>query len=264
MKSLVKLLTVAMGFVAALVILQIPCKASAATTHTIRWDVGTGAWYISPDGKNWSGYYDGIKDFQDGDSIVFDDCGTGNTVEAHVTVRVAEVASVNTTIGKVFASSVDHGYACNTATLIVNCDAAKITAYPASIVQVNGNVGQMVCDYGGDRKTCGQFRMGVTGTVGSMNVYIDADPWNQTTVYNITGSKIEFNYENTFKTDAKYYSLTPTGNQGTTTQATPNGNQLDAVPKTGVKFNGMYLIMFAFSGLFLVGAVTSNILIDKK
>ena len=253
MKKIFSSLIVILGTAMAFLCLSKPMYAEAATKFKVTWDVGSNDWYVSDDdGKNWYSKDHVETHFAAGDIIVVDGVNASTGVlMLNIPAQIGEVAAAGNSTVNITAPGADTAYAVTGSTLIINGNVKKLIANHGAVNQVNGDVGTLQCDY----KAGENIKVGVTGTVGSANVYLPSNLGSQVTVYNIAAGKLRFNTNDSLGTEPEYYSLTPTGNTG---NADGTGNQLDSVPKTGMF--PLSVVMFALS----IISGTAGVIAAKK
>lgn len=245
MKKLKKMLSMLM--VAAICVLLpnsnlLTASAAEPVTYCVKYLANDGQWRYM-EGSSWTegGYhrelyylYEAIKD---GDSIVIDGANPGFVLE--VPVRLKNVTLLHGAAAVVTASSIDECYILRDSVGAINGNVTTAYVYDNGTCTFNNNVGTLTIlnDSFLVNDTLLHGTVTVNGTVdhliGKDNIQLHYEH------YNFAAGKLVIT-NGDVKTDAAYYSNTPSGTsstQTTTTQSTPSstdsGDEYDDVPKTG-------------------------------
>ncbi len=253
MKTVRKTIALVTALACVFGLLWAPVRAEAAESKTwyVVYDEGNDRWAASSDNKaSWSDT--SLSSFADGDNLVIDGGGFGKSITLTTDKSIGELAFTGTGACIVYAKKVNHMYAVNGATGIVNADVVNADAYPGNVLQINGNVGTFTGHYEDGKVTA----FAVTGTVDKAQV-LSSYMWpnSEAVIYNVAAGKLMTNSAGNVIIEEQYYSTTATASI-VTADSKAQGKTLDKVPATGEDFDfSKALIFFMLAGVFAVGAV---------
>lgn len=266
MKTLKKLITVALCMALSLSVLVLPSKAEASERTTYLVHADGGKWYYmkSTDANNWADASGLNNAMVDGDAVVID--GVGNDAAdltvctLDITKRIGELAIAGGATGIVNAAGgVDLYYVTGGATGVVNGNVAKATASNQGILQVNGNVQELEVSYPVSyQSTDNDPKFAVQGKVNKATVKVNSECGIQT-VYDIANNKaVSDKFGIIWLSDGEYSKETTASvnvAEANTTTAKTQDKELDDVPKTGSAGMATSLAFFAMAAILAVSAV---------
>ena len=246
MKKLIGIIGSVLGAALIFGMLSAPMNVKAATSYKVTWDGGD--WFTSDDGgKTWYSKDFIESHFAEGDVVVIDgQSSSSGILMLNLPARVGELAVIGGAVANVTAPGAGTVYATTGGnTLIFNGDVDTLNANYGAVNQINGNVKNVNVAY----KEGSVVGVGITGTVGSANVLIAPDKWNQVMASNFAAGTFSIGDDNFLKTDPANYTLVgsaPAANSNSSSSGSSNsGAALDKVPKTGRSYNGVFIISAA-------------------
>lgn len=254
MKSIKALGMLVFAFIAAVILL--PMKAEAAgTDYYIYWDTDGDRYTYTVNGNKPDHYelYYMYLDIKDGDTL---GVNTNNATEG-LTVELggkhlAEIGCVGP-FSSINCAYVDNFYVCADSAAVLNGSCYNATAYPGTVLQVNGDATNVYVKEQGERYGAATH---VTGTV-YMAECKRPGGGNIVTSYNFKKDKYDTDASGELTTWYWNYSTEPDGVPAPAAPGTPKKTakkgELDDVPKTGMS-DALSLILLIAGGIFGVGA----------
>lgn len=221
-------------------------SAEGPTTHLVIYDkdskqwscrVGGSSWDDSKPAEHWETYYLENQTFKDGDILVIegnpnDDAGLSLDMGNH---RISNLTiKSDTTVIPIIAGSIDECYILNHSTASITGSITNAYVYDESAVTFCSDVANLNI-IGTEVEV--HASVGCQGTVG--HLIAKDDTWVRYECYNIAKGRLDVE-KGDLKTDAAYYSTTPSASAPAAPQSTPQApaasnasNDYDKVPKTG-------------------------------
>lgn len=265
MKHVKRVLAALLSTLMVVCLAQIPALSAHAedpTVWTVTYNSTDGKWYAaSPRLGYWTGADIINSNGRDGDHIVFDAVNNVLPIqEFSFAFNFGDVVATNGAFISLTCSSANKVYVAGTgSTLIVSAPQVNnLEVYPGQVIQVIGNVTNVLAHYGYD----GTYpRFGVTGTVARANVNHNGNNESANTpIFGLAAGLCTSNDTGVVSLNASQYSLTPVASPvGSTpaaaTQKPATGKTLDAVPKTGSNGVQESVVFFMLAAVFAIGAL---------
>lgn len=229
-------------------------SAAEPTTYYLKyvdnndeWRFQLESWKDDGTGRELYYMYESIKD---GDAVVIDSNGYGETATLEFSKRLGNLTVVRDSKATISAPGIDLCFVLEGSSLAVTGDVKEATLYDRVNVSFHSNVGTLtlIDSYGQANGTTN-----VGGTVshalrktGTEYIYYD--------VYNVAQGKLVIE-DGELMTDSAHYSTTPSAtpnsNTQTSTSQSTSSNEYDEVPKTGESNAVVWL--FGIAGICLLG-----------
>lgn len=238
-------------------IILVPAKAEAAgTEYYIYWDTDADryTYLINGNKPDHHELYYMYLDIKDGDTLGVNTNNATESINVEIgNKHLAEIGCVGP-FCTINCSYVDNFYVCADSAAVLNGSCYSATAYPGTVLQVNGDAVNVYVKEQGERYGAATH---VSGTV-YMAECKRAGGGGIVTSYNFKKDKYDTDASGELTTGYWYYSTEPNGTPQPApgTAATPKKvakGELDDVPKTGMS-DALSLILLAAGGVFGIGA----------
>lgn len=222
-------------------------SAEGPTTHLVIYDVDSKQWSCRVGGSNWDDsepaehwetYYLENQTFKDGDILVIEGSPDDDAAVLNLNLGNHHISNLtikpNTNVIPIIAGTIDECYILDDSTASITGYIINAYVYDDASVTFCSDVANLNIR---DSKANVHATVGCQGTVGHLIAKDDADVIYE--YYNIAKGRL--NVENgDLKTDAAYYSTTPSASAPAAPQSAPQApaasnasNDYDKVPKTG-------------------------------
>lgn len=262
MKRLSKILAAVLCAAVVVGTLLVPTKAQAeeSTTFLVHYQDG---WWVQVKDGSWVSLNSINSHLKDGDKILIEETSYTPGTQAIIKTdkKISEFAVKGNVVG-VLHANVDHAYAVSGGTLIVNGRAEKVSAFPGTVNQINGDAGYVEASYADDVAT----RFAVTGKVDHFKGRISNGTVSPEEVYDIPAGKCVSTGDASFVwLEGATLKTTPsaTTQAVATAPAANSKKELDDVPKTGLTTSGTVICLsiaaaFAFCAVLVSGKKTEE------
>lgn len=214
-------------------------SAAEPVTYQVKYVDSEGEWRFqigewTEDGEHRELYYM-YNDFKDGDIVVVDSCGKTNADPITLSKHVANLTVINDSQAVVSAPSYGEVFVLLNSRAAITGDVNNAYIYDNAGATFHSNVNKLTMI---DTQAQSTGDATVAGTVGQALRQTDTGHiYFQ--IYNVAAGKLNIEW-GSLKTDAAYYSTTPTAVQTPvqapttqTTQPSASAGEYDDVPKTG-------------------------------